>query len=171
MARESILILRKRIDLPKLLSQLNSALSEEWLAYYQYWIGALIAEGAMRSDVQREFEEHAMAESAHAKIIADRIIQLEGTPVLDPAQWTLLARCKYSVPQNSDVVSLLSQNIASERCAVVRYEEIASFCNNVDFTTCDIAKRIMADEEEHEQDLQDLLRDVDWIVKAMETKC
>jgi bacterioferritin len=70
MARESILILRKRIDLPKLLSQLNSALSEEWLAYYQYWIGALIAEGAMRSDVQREFEEHAMAESAHAKIIA-----------------------------------------------------------------------------------------------------
>lgn len=170
MARESILILRKRIDLPGLLSQLNAALSEEWLAFYQYWTGALIVEGAMRSDVQREFEEHAMEEFTHARLIADRIIQLEGTPVLDPSQWPLLARCKYSVPTNADVVSLLNQNVAAERCAVVRYEEIASFCNNVDYTTCDIAKRIMAEEEEHEQDLQDLLRDVEWIAKAMEPR-
>ena len=72
---------------------------------------------------------------------------------------------------NTDVMNLLKQNVAAERCAIVRYEEIASFCNNVDYTTCDIAKRIMAEEEEHEQDLQDLLRDVEWIVKAMETKC
>ncbi len=171
MARESILILRKRIDLPELLSQLNSALSEEWLAFYQYWIGALVVEGAMRSDVQREFEEHAMEEFKHARALADRIVQLEGTPVLDPAQWGVLARCKYSVPLNTDVTNLLKQNISAERCAVVRYEEIASFCNNVDYTTCDLAKRIMAEEEEHEQDLQDLLRDVEWIVKAVEAKC
>lgn len=171
MARESILILRKRIDLPELLSQLNAALSEEWLAFYQYWIGTLVVEGAMRSDVQREFEEHAMEEFRHARLLADRIIQLEGTPVLDPVQWSTLARCKYSVPLNTDVMNLLKQNVAAERCAIVRYEEIASFCNNVDYTTCDIAKRIMAEEEEHEQDLQDLLRDVEWIVKAMEIKC
>ena len=170
MARESILILRKRIDLPELLSQLNAALSEEWLAFYQYWVGALVAEGAMRSDVQREFEAHAMEEFGHAKKLAERIIQLEGTPVLDPVQWSVLAHCKYSVPQDADVTNLLKQNIAGERCAIVRYEEIASFCNNVDYTTCDIAKRIMADEEEHEQDLQDLLRDVEWIVKATEPK-
>lgn len=171
MARESILILQKRIDLPELLSQLNSALSEEWLAFYQYWIGSLIAEGAMRSDVQREFEAHAMEEFGHARKLADRIIQLEGIPVLDPVQWSVLARCKYSVPLNSDVINLLKQNIAAERCAVVRYEEIASFCNNVDYTTCDIAKRIMAEEEEHEQDLQDLLRDIEWIAKTVEAKC
>lgn len=171
MARESVLILRKRIDLPELLSQLNAALSEEWLAFYQYWIGALVVAGAMRSDVQREFEQHAMEEFEHAKMIADRIIQLEGTPVLDPLQWSILARCKYSAPLDADVLNLLKQNIAGERCAIVRYEEIASFCNNIDYTTCDIAKRIMADEEEHEQDLQDLLRDVEWIAKAVEPKC
>ena len=171
MARESILILRKRIDLPELLSQLNAALCEEWLAFYQYWIGSLVVEGAMRSDVQREFEEHAMEEFAHARLLADRIIQLEGTPVVEPVQWSVQARCKYSVPVDSDVINLLKQNVAAERCAVVRYEEIASFCNNVDYTTCDIAKRIMAEEEEHEQDLQDLLRDVEWIAKAAEVKC
>ena len=171
MAKESVLILRQRIDLPELITQLNAALSEEWLAFYQYWIGALVVEGAMRSDVQREFDEHALEEFAHAKLLADRIVQLEGVPVLDPMQWSVLARCKYSVPIDADVINLLKQNIAAERCAVIRYEEIASLCNNVDYTTCDIAKRIMADEEKHEQDLQDLLRDIEWIARTVEMKC
>ena len=171
MAKESILILRQRIDLPGLLGQLNAALSEEWLAFYQYWIGAQVVQGAMRSDVQREFEEHALEEFAHAKLIADRIIQLEGTPVLDPMQWFTLARCKYMPPTNGDVLNVLKQNISAERCAVIRYEEIASYTNNVDYTTCDIAKRIMAEEEEHEQDLQDLQRDVEWTLSKIEIKC
>lgn len=171
MAKESVLILKQRLELPRLLEQLNAALSEEWLAYYQYWIGSLVVEGAMRSDVQREFEEHAQEEYMHAKMLADRIIQLEGVPVLDPAQWIVLARCKYSAPLNNDVISLLKQNIAAERCAVIRYEEIATFTNNIDFTTCDIAKRIMAEEEEHEQDLQDFLRDVQWVMQSIECKC
>lgn len=171
MARESILILKQRIDIPNLLSQLNAALSEEWLAFYQYWIGAQVVEGAMRSDVQREFNEHAMEEFEHARMIADRIIQLEGVPVLDPAQWSSLARCKYQAPIDCNIVNLLKQNIAGERCAIVRYEEIATLTNNVDYTTCDIAKRIMAQEEEHEQDLHDCLRDVEWIVERMEIKC
>ena len=171
MARESILILKQRIDVQALLGQLNAALSEEWLAFYQYWIGAKVVEGAMRSDVQREFEEHATEELAHARMVADRIIQLEGTPVLDPSQWSTYARCKYTAPLNSDVLSVLKQNIAAERCAIIRYEEIASYCNNVDYTTCDIAKRIMADEEEHEQDLQDLQRDVEWMLKEISVKC
>ena len=170
MARESILILKQKIDVPELLGQLNAALSEEWLAFYQYWIGAQIVEGAMRSDVQREFNEHALEEFSHAKMLADRIIQLEGIPVLDPAQWVSLARCKYAVPLNCDVMSVLKQNIAAERCAIIRYEEIATFTNNVDYTTCDIAKRIMAEEETHEQDLQDYLRDVEWTMQAMECK-
>lgn len=170
MARESVLILRKRIDLPELIGDLNAALSEEWLAFYQYWIGAQVVEGAMRSDVQEEFEKHALEEFAHAKLIADRIIQLEGIPVLDPIQWSMLARCKYEAPLNADVINVLKQNINGERCAIIRYEEIATKTNNIDYTTCDIAKRIMADEEEHEQDLQDLLRDVEWTVKACELK-
>ncbi len=171
MAKESVLILRQRIELPKLLDYLNAALSEEWLAFYQYWVASFVVEGAMRSDVQREFEEHAMEEYNHAKLLADRIVQLEGEPVLDPSQWFLLSRCKYTPPIKNDVVSLLKDNIAAERCAVIRYEEIASFTNNIDYTTCDIAKRIMAEEEEHEQDLQDCLRDVEWIMQALAVNC
>ena len=53
MAKESVKILRGKLDVDNLLSQLNAALAEEWLAYYQYWVGALVVEGAMRSDYIR----------------------------------------------------------------------------------------------------------------------
>ena len=92
--------------------------------------------------------------------MADRIIELEGVPVLDPKQWFELARCKYDVPNDFDVVSLLNQNVASERCAIVRYQQIAEFTDGKDFTTCEIAKHILAMEKEHRQDLQDYLTDI-----------
>ena len=144
MARESVKILQGKLDVESLISQLNAALAEEWLAYYQYWVGALVVEGAMRADVQSEFEEHAEEERRHAQLLANRIIELEGVPV----------------PQEFDSVSLLKDNVASERCAIIRYQEIADFTNGKDFTTCDIAKHILAEEEEHEQDLQDYLTDI-----------
>lgn len=98
MAKESVNILKDKIDIVDLLAQLNAALSEEWLAFYQYWVGSFVVEGAMRGDVQREFQEHAAEEYNHAKLLADRIIELEGVPVLDPKQWFDLARCKYDAP-------------------------------------------------------------------------
>ena len=127
MARESVKILQGKLDVESLISQLNAALSEEWLAYYQYWVGAL---------------------------------------VLDPKKWFELARCKYDAPQGFDSVSLLKDNVASERCAILRYQEIADFTNGKDFTTCDIAKHILAEEEEHEQDLQDYLTDIARMKKS-----
>lgn len=59
MAKETVNILKDKIDIVELLAQLNAALSEEWLAFYQYWVGSFVVEGAMRGDVQREFQEHA----------------------------------------------------------------------------------------------------------------
>ena len=55
MAKESVKILQGKLDVESLISQLNAALAEEWLAYYQYWIGALVVEGAMRPNVQSEY--------------------------------------------------------------------------------------------------------------------
>ena len=160
MAKESVNILKDKIDIVDLLAQLNAALSEEWLAFYQYWVGSFVVEGAMRGDVQREFQEHAAEEYNHAKLLADRIIELEGVPVLDPKQWFDLARCKYDAPVDFGAEILLKQNVESERCAIYRYQQIAEFTNGIDFTTCDIAKHIMAEEEDHEQDLQDYLNDI-----------
>lgn len=144
MAKESVKILRGKLDVDNLLSQLNAALAEEWLAYYQYWVGALVVEGAMRSDVQGEFEEHAEEERHHAQLLADRIIELEGVPVLDPKQWFELARCKYDSPTDFDVVSLLNQNVASERCAILRYQEIAKFTDGIDTTEIRLLEQVIS---------------------------
>ena len=70
MAKETVNILKDKIDIVELLAQLNAALSEEWLAFYQYWVGSFVVEGAMRGDVQREFQEHAAEEYNHAKAIS-----------------------------------------------------------------------------------------------------
>ena len=111
MAKESVDILKGKIDVKKVLEQLNAALAEEWLAFYQYWAGALIIEGPMRTEVQKEMEEHAQEEYEHAKLLADRIIELEGVPVLSPQQWFDLARCKYLAPDDFGVVSILNQSV------------------------------------------------------------
>lgn len=161
MAKESVAILSGKIDVVEVLDELNAALSEEWLAFYQYWVGALVVKGAMRGDVQREFQEHAMEEFEHATLIAGRIVELEGMPVLDPRQWFELGKCAYTPPVDTDVVKLLKQNVAAERCAILRYQKIAALTDGKDFTTCEIAKHILAEEEDHEQDLQDFLDDIE----------
>ena len=117
----------------------------------------------------------SISANAYSNIIAAERIVAIGLAMFLPAAcgyepW-IGSNSDVPVPIDADVINLLKQNIAAERCAVIRYEEIASLCNNVDYTTCDIAKRIMADEEKHEQDLQDLLRDIEWIARTVEMKC
>ena len=80
------------LDVKELLVQLNEALAEEWLAYYQYWIGARVMEGPMRSEVEPELLIHANEELAHAELIVNRIIQLGGTPLLNPKQWSAFSK-------------------------------------------------------------------------------
>ncbi len=86
MGKEGIKV--SSVDVDKLLEMLNAALAEEWLAYYQYWIGARVMEGPMRSEVEPELLTHANEELAHAEMVANRIIQLGGTPVTNPVDWT-----------------------------------------------------------------------------------
>ena len=62
------------LDVEKLLQMLNAALSEEWLAYYQYWVGARLMEGPMRSEIEPELLIHATQEFNHAVLVVNRII-------------------------------------------------------------------------------------------------
>jgi bacterioferritin len=67
MGKQAVNILE--LDVPKLLNMLNAALAEEWLAYYQYWIGARLMEGPMRSEVEPELLLHANQELGHAVLV------------------------------------------------------------------------------------------------------
>lgn len=167
MAKESVIQLKKKIDVAKLLDMLNAALSEEWLAYYQYWTAAQVVVGPQRGDIQNEFLTHASEELQHAQMLAGRIIELEGVPVLSPHDWFSHARCPYEMPSSFDVETLLKVIRSAEECAMVRYQEIADFTEGKDFVTNDIAKHILAEEADHEQDVQDYLDDLDQMKKYM----
>ncbi len=148
------------VDVDKLLEMLNAALAEEWLAYYQYWIGARLMEGPMRSEVEPELLVHANEELGHAELVATRIIQLGGTPVINPALWTKLARCSYNEPSDPYIETILEQNLKGERCAIQRYEEIADFTAGKDHATHQMAVQILNDELEHEDDIEAWLTDL-----------
>jgi bacterioferritin (cytochrome b1) len=86
-----------KLDVKKLIGMLNGALSEEWLAYYQYWIGARLMEGPMRSEIEPELLLHANQELNHAVLVVDRIIQLRGKPVINPKDWFKLSSTQRSL--------------------------------------------------------------------------
>jgi len=158
MGKQSIKV--ASVDVNKLLEMLNAALSEEWLAYYQYWIGARLMEGPMRSEVEPELLLHATQELGHAVLVVNRIIQLGGTPVMNPNQWTKLARCSYDEPSDPYIEVILEQNLKGERCAIQRYQEIADFTNGKDHATHQMAVTILNEEVEHENDIEDWLTDI-----------
>lgn len=159
MGRKAIEILK--LDVNKLLDMLNAALAEEWLAYYQYWLGARLMEGPMRAEVEPELLLHATQELNHATLVVDRIIQLGGTPVLTPEDWFKIARCDYDAPSDPYIEVILEQNLKGERCAIQRYKEIADFTNGKDHTTFQIATTILGEELEHEEDIEGWLNDIE----------
>lgn len=148
------------LDVEKLIGMLNAALAEEWLAYYQYWIGARMLTGPMRSEVEPELLLHATEELGHAELVVNRIIQLGGTPLLSPAEWMEKAKCAYEAPTDPYIEEILKQNLNGERCAISRYEEIAEFTNGKDHATYQMAVTILNDELEHEHDIEDFLADI-----------
>ncbi len=150
-----------KLNHDEIITVLNQAYAEEWLAYYQYWIGSQIIFGPMRVTIQEEFEKHAKEELEHAKKIAERIIQLGGTPLLAPAEWMQQARCGYEIPNNALSIELLKQNLDSERCAIARYQQICEMCWGKDYETFEISRQILHDELDHEQDWEDFIKDLE----------
>lgn len=148
------------LDVKKLIDMLNAALAEEWLAYYQYWVGARVLEGPMRTEVEPELLIHANEELNHAVLVVDRITQLGGTPLLSPEDWAKWSRCKYETPSDPYVEVILKQNLDGERCAIRRYQEIAEYTKSKDHSTYQMAITILNDELEHEQEIEDWLNDI-----------
>lgn len=148
------------VDIKELLKQLNKALADEWLAYYQYWAGSKVAVGRMRGIVSEELAEHANEELEHANKLSDRIIQLGGTPLLNPGQWSEQCNCGYDEPNNPHTKKLLEQNIKGEQCAIEVYQKLLKMVEGKDPITAHLVLEILEDEVKHEEDLEAILEDM-----------
>jgi len=155
------------MDVEELLGLLRRAYSDEWLAYYQYWLGAKLVKGPMKDAVGAELLVHATEELMHADLVAMRIIQLGGTPVTRPDQWQQHANCGYEAPDDPYVKTVLEQNIKGEQCAIGVYSRLLALTKDKDPVTYNMALTILAQEVEHEEDLQALLEDYDLLVGAV----
>lgn len=148
-------------DVKEIIEMLNKALADEWLAYYQYWVGSKVVKGPMRPEVEGELEEHAEEELKHANMLAERIIQLGGTPLLNFSELIEKSGCGYNAPENEHVNNILDQNIEGEQCAISYYNEILQkLKGSNDYITFNMIRKIMEEEVEHEQDLEDLKEDI-----------
>jgi bacterioferritin len=152
------------MDVGELLEMLDAAYASEWLAYYQYWLGAKLIKGPMKDAVAAELNLHATEELAHANLLAGRIIQLGGTPVTDPKRWFSLSPCAYDAPDDPYVAVLLDENIAGEQCAISTYKRLMDATKDKDMITYNLALQILEQEVEHEEDLQSLKEDLDLMV-------
>jgi len=150
----------KGIEVQEVVSKLNQAYADEWLAYYQYFIEAKVIKGLMKDAAITELTQHAADELRHATIIADRIIQLGGSPLLHPADWLKQSNCGYDAPNDFDVVAILNDAIKGEQCAIATYSDMIDMTRNKDIVTYDMVSQILADEVEHEEDLQSLHDDI-----------
>ena len=149
-----------KVDTQTLLKMLNGAFADEWLAYYQYWIGSRVIKGPMKDAVIVELEEHSADELRHANLLSERIIQLGGSPILEPNAWYEYSGCGYAAPEEAYVEEILKQNINGEQCAIEVYNKIADFTKDCDPITHNLATEILQEEVEHEEDLQKLFEDL-----------
>jgi bacterioferritin len=153
------------MDVNELLTQLNKAFCDEWLAYYQYWIGSKVVRGPNKEAVIAELTLHATEELAHAVLLTTRIIQLGGTPITKPEDWYKFTNCGYDAPDDPFVIKVLEQNIKGEQCAITSYNKLLKKTRDKDPVTYNVIIGILQQEVEHEEDLQALLEDINIMMK------
>jgi bacterioferritin len=136
---------------------LNDALATEIVCVLRYKRHYFMAKGIHAGPVSEEFLEHANDEQAHADRLAERIVQLGGAPNLSPEGLLSRSHTEY-VEAGDDLVTMIKENLVAERIAVDSYREIATYFAGFDSTTRRMIEEIQAEEEEHADDLADLLQ-------------
>ncbi|MGB4114993.1 MAG: ferritin-like domain-containing protein [Polaromonas sp.] len=136
---------------------LNGSLATELVCVLRYKRHHFMASGLASPKIAEEFMVHANEESAHADRIAKRIVQLGGEPDFSPS--TLLARSHADYDESNDLKTMIRVNLIAERVAVETYRQMIALISNHDSTTRRMLEDILADEEEHADELADWLED------------
>lgn len=138
---------------------LNEALATELVCTLRYQFHYFMASGIHSQAVKAEFKEHARAEQEHAERIAERIKQLGGKPQMSPAMLTDLSHSEYR--EGGSLTEMIREDLIAERIAVESYREMIRYFAARDPTTRVMLQEILAKEEEHADELSDLLFAVD----------
>ena len=143
-------------DVNKTIEILQAVLATEIVCVLRYQMHAVAAQGISSEGVKDEFATHAKEEWGHACEVAERINQLGGTPNFSPDGILTRSASEYG-KQDLNLVEMIKENLIAERIAVDHYSELVRYFHNDDPTTAHMIKGILAVEEEHANDMHDLL--------------
>ncbi|MBV8624182.1 MAG: ferritin-like domain-containing protein [Herbaspirillum sp.] len=139
----------------EVIAMLNDALATELLCVLRYKRHYYTAKGLEIEAIKGEFLQHAQEEQSHADLIAERIVQLNGEPDFNPK--TLTERSHAHYDESADIKDMIRANLVEERVAIEAYRQMIERIGDDDPTTRHMLVQIMAQEEEHADDMSDLL--------------
>ncbi|MGH8216539.1 MAG: ferritin-like domain-containing protein [Rhodanobacteraceae bacterium] len=145
-------------DRDTVIKVLNEALATELVCVLRYKYHYYMASGIHAQSVAAEFLQHADEEQAHADRIAERITQLDGSPNLNPDGLTSRSHSDYV--EGDDLVDMIKEDLVAERIAIDSYREIIQYLGNDDPTTRRVIEEVLAQEEEHAEDMKTLLEEL-----------
>jgi bacterioferritin len=143
---------------PQVLKILNEALATEIVCVLRYKRHHYMASGINSEAVAAEFAKHASEEQGHADMIAERITQLDGEPDFSPEGLATRAHSEYV--EGKTLVDMIREDLVAERIAIETYSEIIRYLGNDDPTSRLMMEKILAMEEEHAEDMKNLLQTV-----------
>ena len=139
----------------EIIKLLNDALATELVCVLRYKRHYFTATGVNSSKIKDEFLVHANEEAGHADRIAERIVQLGGSPNFSPDSLTSRSHAGYD--ESTDLRAMIKSNLVAERIAVEGYRQMIKLISDYDSTTRRMLEDILADEEEHADELSDWL--------------
>jgi bacterioferritin len=142
-------------DRERVLAVLNEVLATELVCVLRYKRHYYMARGINSGPIAAEFLQHAGEEQGHADLVAERITQLQGEPDFNPA--TLVARSHAEYVEGNGLEDMIKEDLVAERVAITSYQEITRWLGDGDPTTRRMIESILAVEEEHADDLLNLL--------------
>jgi bacterioferritin len=142
-------------DVKKTIDILQTVLATELVCVLRYTMHSIAATGISSEAVKDEFATHAKEEQAHAMAVAERINQLGGKPDFNPENLATRSASQYSEGEN--LVDMIKENLVAERIAVEHYRELIRYFGDDDPTTRVMLEGILGVEEEHANDMHDLL--------------
>lgn len=151
-------------DRETVLKLLNEALATEIICVLRYKRHFYMATGLNAQSVAAEFLQHANEEQAHADQIAERITQLGGAPDFNPDG--LLARSHSAHIEGDELLEMIKEDLVAERIALESYADIVRYLGDHDSTTRRMMEEILAKEEEHADDLRNLIERLGGDVKG-----
>ena len=147
-----------RADREAVVKLLNDALATELVCVLRYKRHFFMAQGTRGETVAGEFQAHAAEEQVHADQLATRIVQLGGEPDFNPAG--LITRSASEYVEGSTLEEMVREDLVAERVAIDTYTEMIHYIGDDDSTTRRLLEEILAKEEEHADDMRDLLADM-----------